>query len=145
MRKNLPIIERETTFSDDIAIISHTNEKGQITFVNDDFCAVSGFSAEELIGEPHNIVRHPDMPEEAFRDVWATIKQGRPWSGIVKNRCKDGSFYWVRASVTPRPEGGYTSVRVKPTRDEVAEAAALYKRMLDDPRIRLAEGISQKN
>ncbi|WP_126443762.1 methyl-accepting chemotaxis protein [Sulfuricystis multivorans] len=140
MRNNQPITGVERHYPDDIAIISHTDEKGRITFVNDDFCTVSGFTEEELLGQPQNIVRHPDMPPEAFRDLWATIKQGRPWTGLVKNRCKNGDHYWVRAAVTPRPGGGYTSVRVKPTREEVAAAEALYARMRQDPSIRLHEG-----
>ncbi|QIK37149.1 PAS domain-containing protein [Caldichromatium japonicum] len=140
MRNNQPVTGIERQYPDDIAIISHTDEKGRITFVNDDFCAVSGFTEEELIGQPQNIVRHPDMPPEAFRDLWETIKQGRPWTGLVKNRCKNGDHYWVRAHVTPRPGGGYTSVRVKPTREEIAAAEALYARMRQDPSIRLSEG-----
>jgi aerotaxis receptor len=144
MRNNQPVTGRELDYPGDIAIISHTDEKGLITFVNEDFCAVSGFTQEELIGQPHNIVRHPDMPPEAFRDLWATIKAGRPWAGLVKNRCKNGDHYWVRASVTPRPGGGYTSVRVKPSREEIAAAEALYARMRQDPSIRLHEGREAK-
>lgn len=84
---------REQLVGDNIAIISHTDETGRINFVNDDFLAISGYSREELLGQPHNILRHPDMPKEAFRDLWATLKRGRPWCGIVKNRCKNGDFY----------------------------------------------------
>ena len=145
MRNNQPTTARDQSLSDGSAIISHTDAKGVITFVNDDFINVSGFSAEELIGQPHNIVRHPEMPSEAFRDLWETVKTGRPWSGIVKNRCKNGDHYWVRAAVTPRPEGGFTSVRVKPSRDAVAHAEALYRQMAQQPPIRLREGIVQKN
>ncbi|MCK6373797.1 MAG: methyl-accepting chemotaxis protein [Zoogloea sp.] len=140
MRNNGPVTGKEQTFGDNIAIISHTDDAGRINFVNDDFVAISGFSSEELIGQSHNIVRHPDMPAEAFRDLWATLKRGRPWSGLVKNRCKNGDFYWVRASVTPKPEGGFMSVRVKPTADEVRTAEANYQRMNRDPSIRLHEG-----
>ena len=100
----------------------------------------SGFSAEELIGENHNILRHPDMPAEAFRDLWTTLRRGRPWSGLVKNRCKNGDHYWVRASVTANAGGGYMSVRVPPERAEVAAAEALYGRMRSDPALRLHEG-----
>ncbi|MHB8802186.1 MAG: PAS domain-containing protein, partial [Rhodocyclaceae bacterium] len=102
MRNNQPVTGREVDYPADIAIISHTNEKGQITFCNDDFVDISGFTMEEIIGQPHNILRHPDMPTEAFRDLWATVKAGRPWAGLVKNRCKNGDHYWVRASVTPK-------------------------------------------
>ena len=140
MRSNQPVTNVEFDYASDIAIISHTDAKGIISFVNDDFVEVSGFAAEELLGQPHSIVRHPDMPAEAFRDLWATIKSGRPWAGLVKNRRKDGSHYWVRTSVTQKPDGGYISVRVKPTREEVAAADALYQRMQKDARIRLNEG-----
>jgi PAS domain S-box-containing protein len=140
LRNNQPVSGVERQYSSDIAIISHTNDKGQITFVNDDFVEVSGYSVDELIGQPHNLLRHPDMPAEAFRDLWDTIKAGRPWAGLVKNRCKNGDHYWVRASVTPKNDGGYMSVRVKPGRDEVAVAEALYARMRQDGSIHLSEG-----
>ncbi|MDI6750674.1 MAG: PAS domain-containing methyl-accepting chemotaxis protein [Rhodocyclaceae bacterium] len=145
MRNNQPVTGIERQYPSDIAIISHTDEKGRITFVNDDFCTVSGFTEEELIGQPQNIVRHPDMPPEAFRDLWETIKRGHPWTGLVKNRCKNGDHYWVRAAVTPRPGGGYTSVRTKPSREEVAAAEALYAKMRQDPSIRLHEGQVKQN
>ena len=145
MRNNQPITAREQAFPDGCAIISHTDAKGIITFVNDDFVSISGYSAEELLGQPHNLVRHPDMPSEAFRDLWETVQTGRPWFGIVKNRCKNGDHYWVRAAVTPRPEGGFTSVRVKPSREEVNQAEALYQQMTKLPSIRLHEGIVQQN
>ena len=122
MRNNGPVTGKEQTFGDDIAIISHTDDAGRINFVNDDFVAISGFSSDELIGQSHNIVRHPDMPAEAFRDLWVTLKRGRPWSGLVKNRCKNGDFYWVRAAITPKPDGGFMSVRVKPAAGEVQAA-----------------------
>ncbi len=140
MRNNGPVTGKEQTFGEDIAIISHTDDSGRITFVNDDFVAISGFSSDELIGQSHNIVRHPDMPAEAFRDLWATLKRSRPWSGLVKNRCKNGDFYWVRAAITPKPEGGFMSVRVKPGPGEVQAAEALYQRMHIDPSVRLHEG-----
>jgi PAS domain S-box-containing protein len=142
MRNNQPVTGVERHYSDDIAIISHTDEKGRITFINDDFVAVSGFEPDELIGQPHNMVRHPDMPAEAFRDLWDTVKSGRPWAGIVKNRCKNGDHYWVRASVTPKIGGGYMSVRVKPSREEVTAVETLYARMRQDPSIRLREGMA---
>ena len=145
MRNNQPVSGVERHYSDDIAIISHTDEKGRITFINDDFVEISGFSPDELVGQPHNLVRHPDMPAEAFRDLWDTIKAGRPWAGIVKNRCKNGDHYWVRASVTPKIGGGYMSVRVKPSREEVSAAEALYARMRQDSSIRLSEGLVAKS
>ena len=127
MRLNQPVTRQEYQLPEDAAIISRTNSRGEITDCNAAFVQASGFAREELIGQSHNIVRHPDMPPEAFRDLWATLKAGRPWSGIVKNRRKNGDFYWVRASVTPLPDGsGYVSVRVRPTAAEVARAQALY-------------------
>jgi PAS domain S-box-containing protein len=144
MRNNQPVTGVERQYPNDIAIISHTDAKGLITFVNDDFVEISGFGMDELIGQPQNIVRHPDMPPEAFRDLWDTIKQGRPWAGLVKNRCKNGDHYWVRASVTPKLDGGYMSVRVKPSREEVSVTEALYARMRQNPGIRLHEGEEAK-
>lgn len=140
MRNNQPVTGIERQYASDIAIISHTDAKGLITFVNDDFVEVSGFTQDELIGQPQNIVRHPDMPPEAFRDLWDTIKAGRPWAGLVKNRCKNGDHYWVRASVTPKLDGGYMSVRVRPGREEIAAAEELYGRMRQNPGIKLHEG-----
>ncbi len=124
-----------------MTIISHTDAKGNISLCNDDFVEASGYTRKELIGQPHNILRHPDMPAEAFRDMWDTIQRGRPWSGIVKNRRKDGSYYWVRASATPLPDrSGFTSIRVRPKSDEVRTAEALYKRMQNGEKIHLHEG-----
>ncbi|MCX7898274.1 MAG: methyl-accepting chemotaxis protein [Rhodocyclaceae bacterium] len=141
MRNNQPVTQREYPLRPDMAIISHTDLKGRIVFFNDDFLDASGYDEQELMGQPHNILRHPDMPSEAFRDLWATIKAGKPWCGLVKNRRKNGDHYWVRATVTPLPDGsGYTSVRVPATRAEVAEAEALYARMRQDPTLRLAGG-----
>jgi aerotaxis receptor len=129
MKNNQPVTQREYMLGDGVAIISKTDAKGLITWVNEDFIESSGFDEAELIGKAHNIVRHPDMPEEAFRDLWATIQSGRPWNGLVKNRRKDGDHYWVRASVTPQDDGGYMSVRQRPTRAEVQAAEALYQTM----------------
>ena len=140
MRNNQPVSGKAIDLRADVAIISHTDEKGQITFVNDDFVEMSGYAYEELMGSPHNILRHPEMPAEAFRDLWQTVKNGRPWSGIVKNRCKNGDHYWVRASVTPKPDGGYMSVRVKPEAHEITEAEQLYRRLNADAHLRLKEG-----
>lgn len=90
MRTNMPVTGKEVTLRDDTLIVSKTDLKGRITYINRDFLEISGFSADELLGEPHNIVRHPDMPPEAFQDLWETLKAGRPWTGYVKNRCKNG-------------------------------------------------------
>ncbi|MEW6677678.1 MAG: PAS domain-containing methyl-accepting chemotaxis protein [Pseudomonadota bacterium] len=141
MRNNQPVTPVEFVVRSGSAIISHTDRKGIITFANDDFVEASGFSLEEVLGQPHNIVRHPDMPAEAFRDAWATIEAGRPWQGLVKNRRKDGGFYWVKATITPLPDhSGYMSVRVKPSRQEVIQAETLYARMGQDHSLKLQEG-----
>ena len=131
MRTNHPVTQQEKTFSADTKLISVTDLQGNITDCNQAFVDVSGFSREELIGQPHNIVRHPDMPVEAFRTMWAQLKLGKPWMGVVKNRCKNGDHYWVDAYVTPITQNGkvvgYESVRSCPNRDTVARAEALYK------------------
>jgi aerotaxis receptor len=133
MRKNEPVTGQEITYEEERIIISTTDLKGIITYANEDFIEISGFSRDELIGENHSIVRHPDMPQEAFRDLWDTIKSGKPWRGIVKNRCKNGDHYWVDAYVTPVFEGdtlvGYQSVRTRPDRSDVAAAEGLYLKL----------------
>ena len=141
MRNNQPVTQNEYTIPDGAAIISRTDREGKITDCNDEFVAAGGFTYDELIGQPHNIVRHPDMPSEAYRDMWDTLLRGRPWSGIVKNRRKNGDFYWVKATATPLADGsGYMSVRIKATRSEISAAEALYVQMRRDPSIRLQEG-----
>jgi len=131
MRVNLPITNSEYELSDGVSLVSRTDLKGRIIYANLAFIEASGFSEAELIGKPHNLVRHPDMPEEAFADLWATVKSGLPWSGVVKNRRKNGDFYWVFANVTPVHENGatngYLSVRTKLSRAQIAEAEHLYR------------------
>ena len=131
MRINQPTSNVEYEFDGSRSLYSTTDLKGRITHANPYFIEVSGFSEEELIGQPHNMVRHPDMPVAAFADLWSTIKSGSPWTAMVKNRRKNGDFYWVQATVTPILERGditgFISVRTKPTRDQVAAAATLYK------------------
>ncbi|HEC18817.1 MAG TPA: PAS domain-containing protein, partial [Gammaproteobacteria bacterium] len=133
MKKNLPVTGKEKSYSDHIKIISTTTPKGILDSINEDFIYTSGFSEEELLGKSHNVVRHPDMPPAAFDDLWKTIKAGKPWMGIVKNRCKNGDHYWVDAYVTPIFQGGeitgYQSVRVKPEREYVYRAEKVYKRL----------------
>ncbi len=133
MRQNLPVTQNGYDFPPDQTLISVTDLKGRITYCNSNFISVSGFSREELMGQPHNLVRHPDMPEEAFRDLWDTIQGGRPWSALVKNRRRNGDYYWVRANATPMRKGeqivGYLSVRTKPTAAEVQATEALYATM----------------
>ncbi|SFF44160.1 methyl-accepting chemotaxis sensory transducer with Pas/Pac sensor, partial [Fontimonas thermophila] len=131
MRMNLPVTGVEKMLAEDTMIVSNTDLKGVIQYINRDFIEVSGFSESELIGSPQNIVRHPDMPVEAFADFWATLKDGKPWTGLVKNRCKNGDHYWVLANATPlRANGqvvGYMSVRTKPARDQVEAAERAYR------------------
>jgi PAS domain S-box-containing protein len=131
MRLNEPVTSHEIEIPDGEPLVSKTDTGGRITFANRVFVEVSGYPLEELIGAPHNLVRHPHMPTEAFADLWATIKAGRPWEGLVKNRTKQGDFYWVRASVTPVVEdgavAGYVSIRSKPTRQQIAEAETAYR------------------
>ncbi|HWI14100.1 MAG TPA: PAS domain-containing protein, partial [Burkholderiales bacterium] len=131
MRLNMPVTNQEYVLPDGEVIVTRTNLKGVITYANEAFGRSCQFSREESVGQAHNIVRHPDMPVEAFADLWRTIKAGRPWSGLVKNRRKDGGFYWVRANVTPMIENGrvtgYMSVRTKPQRGEAEAAEALYR------------------
>ncbi|MGA8862354.1 MAG: methyl-accepting chemotaxis protein [Gallionella sp.] len=141
MRNNQPVTGREYPFPQGKTVISYTNLKGQITRANDAFIELSGFTKEELMGQPHNIVRHPDMPPEAYRDLWDTLKKGRPWSGLVKNRRKDGDHYWVRAYASPLADGsGYVSVRVAASHQETSVAENLYANMRNDNGIRLDEG-----
>jgi len=140
MRNNQPITQREYPLPAGTALLSYTDTKGRIMRGNDAFIEVSGFAEDELVGQPHNIVRHPDMPEEAFRDLWATLKSGRPWSGLVKNRRKDGDHYWVRATASPSMDGGYMSVRTPPSVDDVRAAETLYAKMRGNSRIRLSAG-----
>ncbi len=133
MRINTPVTNNEKQMLDGSMIVTKTDLKGVITYVNRDFCTISGFTEAELLGQPHNMVRHPDMPVEAFADLWKTIKGGTSWNGIVKNRCKNGDYYWVDANVTPIRENGqvmgYVSVRRKPTPQQIAEATALYAQL----------------
>lgn len=131
MKNNLPVTQCEAPFPQGQYLVSKTDLKGIITYANDAFVQISGFSREELIGKNHNVVRHPDMPPAAFEDLWRTVKAGYPWQGLVKNRCKSGDFYWVKAFVVPIRMGGtvvaYMSVRSEPGRDEIAQAKPLYE------------------
>ncbi|UCV09911.1 methyl-accepting chemotaxis protein [Dechloromonas denitrificans] len=133
MKTNLPVTSNEVAFPKGRYIVSRTDLKGIITYVNDTFVDISGFSRTELIGNNHNVVRHPDMLPAAFAWLWETIKDGRPWRGIVKNRCKNGDYYWVDALVVPVLKDnrtiGYMSVRTEPTRQQVSAAEALYGKL----------------
>ncbi|SNY53345.1 methyl-accepting chemotaxis sensory transducer with Pas/Pac sensor [Arsukibacterium tuosuense] len=131
MRNNAPVTAVERTFGQATKLISVTNKDGTIEQCNDAFVEISGFKKTELIGQPHNIVRHPDMPTEAFKVMWAHLKAGKPWMGLVKNRCKNGDYYWVDAYVTPVTVHGeivgYESVRSCPARQDVERATSLYQ------------------
>lgn len=133
MKNNGSLSSREQRFDPGVKLISATNLQGMITHCNEAFQNISGFSRDELIGKPHNIVRHPDMPAEAFEVMWHHLKTGRPWMGMVKNRCKNGDHYWVSAYVTPVTENGevvgYESVRSCPSREDVQRAEKLYQRI----------------
>lgn len=133
MRNNQPVTQRENDYPADWILLSTTDTKSIIKYANDSFCQVAGYTLADLEGQPHNMVRHPDMPPAAFADMWSTIKKGNPWKGLVKNRCANGDHYWVDAFVTPISEGGtvveYQSVRVKPKREQVRRAETAYKEL----------------
>jgi len=141
VKNNQPVTQRNIDYSPDIYLATATDLKGMITYANPDFVKLSGFTHEELIGSSHNIVRHPDMPVAAFADLWETIKAGKSWNHLVKNRAKNGDHYWVKAYVTPIFDGqqitGYQSIRTKPTPDEIQAAEQLYERMNRDNRLRV--------
>lgn len=131
--KDVMTKESEVKFSEDLQLVSTTDLNGVITYANPGFCQVAGYQLDEMIGQPHNLVRHPDMPKAAFADLWKHLKQGKPWRGMVKNRCKNGSYYWVDAYVTPIYEdgriSGYQSVRCCPTPEHKARASMMYKEL----------------
>ncbi len=125
--------EIETPYPDGKLIVSTTNPDGIITHVNQSFIEMSGYTEQELIGEPHSILRHPDMPSAAFQDLWDTVRNGDKWQGFVKNLRKDGGYYWVKAVVIPNFRNGqlvaYSSIRRKPSRTKVDESISLYSTM----------------
>jgi len=123
---------REYVLKNDDFLVSQTDEKGIILFANDDFCKIAGYDISELIGKPHNIVRHQDMPKAAFADLWKTVKRGDIWNGYVKNRTKDNGYYWVYATVYPMRDEvknttTYMSCRRKASPKEIAHSETLYK------------------
>ncbi|MBK1612658.1 chemotaxis protein [Rubrivivax gelatinosus] len=149
MRVNLPVTQKEYEYPADALIVSTTDAQGRITHCNHAFVEISGYTYDELLGQPHNLIRHPDVPPEAFKDLWQTIGRGRPWSGIVKNRRRNGDHYWVKANVTPVMDQGkpvaYLSVRFCPTRDEIRAAEAFYAQVAAErasgrPTVRLHAG-----
>lgn len=133
MKINQPVTNREVKLQDNQELVSKTDLKGTITYANPAFVEISGFTHEELMGTNHNLVRHPDMPPAAFKHLWDTLKLGRPWTNLVKNRCKNGDFYWVRANVIPVYKNGqiveYMSVRTRPSQAEIDQAEALYQKI----------------
>ncbi|GAB2880570.1 PAS domain-containing methyl-accepting chemotaxis protein [Pseudoduganella ginsengisoli] len=144
MRHNLAVSATEYHLEDGRPIVSKTDLKGKITFVNPYFVEVSGYAEHELLGAAHNIERHTDMPQAVFADLWATLHQGLPWSGILKNRRKNGDFYWVQANITPVMDHGrivgYMSVRTKATREQIAEAEQLYRSVASGAGVVIKQG-----
>ena len=130
MLTNVPVTAIEYPITDETLIVSRTDTKGRLTYFNDQFVEAAGFTEVELMGQPHNIIRHPDMPPEAFQNLWDTLQASKPWAGAVKNRCKNGDFYWVLASASPIRENGqvtdFTSIRTKLPADQRAEAEQVY-------------------
>ncbi len=135
MKVNMPVTDKESEFVEGETIVSKTDLKGKISYINSYFLEISGFTKDELIGKNHNLIRHPDMPPAAFQDLWNKMKAGRPWTGFVKNRVKNGDFYWVDAQVTPIYQNGrvceYMSVRHKPTQEQIDSASEFYKQIND--------------
>ena len=126
-------MSQEVKLSIDTMIVSETDAKGNIIFANSDFCDIAGYTIEELIGKPHNIVRHKDMPKAAFEELWKTVKSGKPWKGFVKNATKSGDYYWVFATVFPFTScdgsKGYISCRRIASRNEIEKYENIYKNM----------------
>ena len=132
--RQVVVTDVETRFPTGELIVSQTDRDGMITTCNEAFVIMSGFTKEELIGAPHAILRHPDMPRAAYQALWSTVQQGKRWSGYVKNLRADGGYYWVYATVIPKVRNGqilgHTSVRREPSRDKVAEMEKLYAEMV---------------
>ncbi|HET8869989.1 MAG TPA: PAS domain-containing protein, partial [Aquabacterium sp.] len=145
MRVNLPVTQVERELAPGEYIVSKTDLKGRITYVNRPFIEISGYSATELIGKAHNIIRHPDMPPEAFDDMWRTLQAGKAWRGLVKNRCKNGDHYWVEANANPIWENGqivgYMSLRSRPSRAQIQAAEDFYRQLRESR----ANGLTVRN
>ncbi len=133
MKSNMPVTQIEYALNDKATLLSTTDKESHITYANTAFIDASGFNEHQLMGEPHNIIRHPDMPPAAFADMWYTLQQGDSWTGMVKNRRQNGDHYWVRANVTPvwhhEKLTGYISVRTVPSRDEITKSESLYQKI----------------
>jgi PAS domain S-box-containing protein len=132
-QRKVLVTDVETPYPDGKLIVSRTDTQGVITHFNQAFIDMSGYGKDEIIGQPHFILRHPDMPKAAYADLWSTVNAGRKWHGYVKNLRKDGGYYWVHAVVVPNVRGGeivgFTSVRRKPSRRKVEESTVLYAEM----------------
>ncbi|WP_028772280.1 methyl-accepting chemotaxis protein [Shewanella waksmanii] len=130
MRNNQPVTNQQVSLADEDILLSTTDLKGNIRYANDDFCRICGFEQQELVGQPHNIVRHPDMPEQAYKMLWQSLQQNQSWMGVVKNRCKDGGYYWVNAYVAPVVKDGkveeYQSVRRRASESQIERASSAY-------------------
>lgn len=139
MRLNEPVTQQEFEYPDHWHLITTTDLSSRITSLNEEFLSVAGYEEQELLGQPHNVIRHPDMPPEAFEDLWQIIQAGQSWKGLVKNRCKNGDHYWVDAFVTPILRDGeiveYQSVRVKPTQAQIHRAEAVYAALRSNGRL----------
>jgi aerotaxis receptor len=137
-KRTIHISDREIPYPEGRLIISRTDLEGVLTHANDAFVELSGYPKEELIGQPHSILRHPDMPRAAFQDLWDTLLAGKKWHGYVKNLRKDGAYYWVYATAVPNIRrgkvAGYTSVRREPSRTKIEELTIVYKEWLDAER-----------
>ncbi|MDO8787763.1 MAG: methyl-accepting chemotaxis protein [Sulfuritalea sp.] len=150
MRSSPPLTQNEIMLTDATLMVSKTDLKGQIVYANQDFLDISGFGESELIGQPHSIVRHPDMPEEVFADLWSTLKQGRPWTGYIKNRSKSGDYYWVLADATPVWENhqitAYMAVGRKANREALAAHEAVYRQFREKRQgnLRMQTGVAVK-
>ena len=133
-QRKVYVTQREIAYPDGRLIISRTDLNGVLTHANDAFVELSGYERDEVIGQPHTILRHPDMPKAPFKDLWDTVSAGNKWHGYVKNLCKDGAHYWVYATAVANVRSGkavgYTSVRRKPSRKKIEEISALYKEWL---------------
>ncbi|KLE00569.1 PAS domain-containing protein [Aliarcobacter butzleri] len=133
------VAQKETVLDDYAFLVSETDRNGVILFANSDFCKIAEYNINELIGQPHSIVRHPDMPKVAFQSLWDTVKSGKVWTGYVKNATKSGGFYWVFATVYPfvtqNGENGYLSCRRKASNQEIAKAEELYKTWMEEERV----------
>src|SRR5580692_7503839 len=147
MNVNQPLTSNEYIVRDGALIVSVTDVNGKIVEVSPEFIQVSGFSAEELIGKDHGALRHPDVPEAVYADLWRSLHSGRPWSGLMKNRRKNGDYYWDIANATPLREGGaisgYMTVRTKPSAHQIREAEQLYRKLADrsDKSLTYSEGL----